>query len=43
MEARISRSVFYQLAEIAIAGADEFAGRLGVWSSGVFFPLEAAA
>jgi len=43
MEARISRSVFYQLAEIAIAGAEEIAGRLGVWSSGVFFPLEAAA
>jgi hypothetical protein len=43
MEARISRSVFYQLAEIAIAGTDEFDRRLGVWSNGVFFPLEPAA
>jgi len=43
MEARISRSVFYQLAEIAIAGADGSACRLGVWSNGMFFPLEAAA
>jgi uncharacterized protein len=36
LEALIARSVFYQLAELAIPGAD---GSLGVWSEGVFFPL----
>jgi len=39
LEARISRNVFYQLAEIAGPGEDEFSGQLGVWSDGVFFPL----
>jgi hypothetical protein len=43
MEARISRAVFYQLADIAVPGHSGFEGRLGVWSDGVFFPLEAAA
>ena len=37
LEARISRSVFYQLADIAVPG--ERAGELGVWSAGVFFPI----
>jgi uncharacterized protein len=36
LEALIARSVFYQLADLAVPGAD---GMLGVWSEGVFFPL----
>ncbi|MGH3420227.1 MAG: DUF1285 domain-containing protein, partial [Streptosporangiaceae bacterium] len=36
LEARISRAVFYQLADLAVMGD---AGLLGVWSGGVFFPL----
>jgi hypothetical protein len=43
LEARISRAVFYQLADIAVPGTREFAGLLGVWSGGVFFPLGSAA
>jgi hypothetical protein len=39
LEARISRTVFYQLADIAVPGAGAFAGQLGVWSEGVFFAL----
>jgi hypothetical protein len=31
--------VFYQLADIAVPGTGEHAGFLGVWSSGIFFPL----
>ena len=41
LEARISRSVFYQLADMAVPGEGEYRGQLGVWSSGVFFPLGA--
>ena len=37
LEARISRAVFYQLADIAVPG--EHDGELGVWSAGVFFPI----
>jgi hypothetical protein len=36
MEARISRNVFYQLADMTVPGEG---GVLGVWSEGVFFPL----
>lgn len=36
LDALITRSVFYQLAELA----KEHEGRFGVWSSGVFFPLD---
>jgi hypothetical protein len=36
MEARIARAVFYQLADLAVPGEGD---RLGVWSSGVFFPI----
>lgn len=43
LEARISRSVFYQLADMAVPGDGEYRGQLGVWSSGLFFPLGAAA
>jgi hypothetical protein len=39
LEARISRAVFYQLADMAVPGEGAFAGQLGVWSGGVFFPL----
>jgi hypothetical protein len=40
LEARISRNVFYQLADIAVPGEGTLADRLGVWSEGRFFPLE---
>ncbi|HSZ73620.1 MAG TPA: DUF1285 domain-containing protein [Rhizomicrobium sp.] len=36
LEARIARAVFYQMADLAVPGAG---GELGVWSSGVFFPI----
>jgi len=39
--ARISRAVFYQLADLATPGTGEHRGQLGVWSDGVFFPLGA--
>src|SRR4051794_2668759 len=42
LDARIGRNVFYQLAEIAVAGESPFEGRMGVWSGNVFFPLELA-
>lgn len=37
LEAELSRPVYYELAEIALAEGHE---PLGVWSSGTFFPLE---
>ncbi|MGA9796185.1 MAG: DUF1285 domain-containing protein [Rhizomicrobium sp.] len=40
MEARISRNVFYQLADMAVPGEG---GVLGVWSDGVFFAIGNAA
>ncbi|MEG3164244.1 DUF1285 domain-containing protein [Sphingomonas sp. PB2P19] len=40
MEALVARSVYYELADRAIAGGDTPAG---VWSDGAFFPLEPAA
>jgi hypothetical protein len=39
MEALIARSVYYELANLAIAGDDTPAG---VWSKGVFFAIETA-
>lgn len=39
LEALLLRPVFYQLVERAVPGAGEHAGKLGVWSRGVFFPL----
>jgi len=39
LEARIARNVFYQLADLAVPGEGEYAGLLGVWSGGKFFPL----
>lgn len=38
LEAKISRTVHYQLADLAVPRD----GVLGVWSGGVFFPLETA-
>lgn len=40
LEARLARTVFYELAELANPGAD---GRHGVWSRGTWFSLELAA
>ena len=37
LEARLSRPVFYELATLSVIGMD---GRFGVWSNGMFFPLE---
>ncbi len=37
LEARLVRSVFYHLVDLAVS--DE-TGRMGVWSSGSFFPLD---
>lgn len=36
LNARLSRPVYYRLAELAVAGD----GTFGVWSDGAFFPLE---
>jgi hypothetical protein len=43
LEARISRAVFYEL--VALAERETIAGRdmLGVWSEGVFFPIDEAS
>jgi hypothetical protein len=40
LEARISRAVFYEL--VALAQSETVDGRevLGVWSEGVFFPID---
>lgn len=40
LQALIHRNVFYQLAELAVEHEVEGALRLGVWSSGVFFPID---
>lgn len=37
LEARLSRAVFYQLADLAVPGPEE--NMLGVWSAGLFFVL----
>lgn len=39
LEALIARSVFYQLADLAIPGEGHHQGFLGVWSGGEFFPI----
>jgi uncharacterized protein len=38
LEAKLSRAVYYQLVDLAVLQRD----RLGVWSDGIFFALEAA-
>jgi uncharacterized protein len=42
LEARMTRAVFYEL--VALAEAERVAGRdvMGVWSEGVFFPIDEA-
>jgi hypothetical protein len=40
LHARIARSVFYHLAELAVYGPHEGREVLGVWSRGTFFPLD---
>lgn len=37
LEALVSRAIYYELAELALAGDDD---RPGVWSGGTFFPLQ---
>ena len=37
LQARVLRPVYYELADFAEPGPD---GKFGVWSAGVFFPLE---
>jgi len=37
LEAELTRALYYELAELALAGGDN---PPGVWSSGAFFPLE---
>lgn len=39
LEARIGRSVYYELVALAVPGCSAGRKCLGVWSSGVFFPL----
>ena len=39
LEARIARSVYYELVAIAVPGTVDGQPKLGVWSCGVFFPL----
>jgi hypothetical protein len=39
LEARLSRSVYYQLVEIAVQTEIDAGNWLGIWSSGVFFKL----
>ncbi|MGO1118755.1 DUF1285 domain-containing protein [Rhodovibrionaceae bacterium A322] len=43
LEALLVRSVFYQLVELAEPEDDSDTARMGVWSKGCFFPLEASA
>lgn len=37
LEAELSRSVYYEIAELALA---ESSSPIGIWSNGAFFPLE---
>lgn len=41
LEAKISRPVYYQLAELAVPGEGEYGGKLVLWSDGVPFVLDA--
>jgi hypothetical protein len=36
LEALVTRALYYDLVELAVAGQD---GKLGLWSGGAFFPL----
>lgn len=39
LEALISRAIFYDLAELAVAEDRNGGTQLGIWSAGVFFPI----
>ena len=41
LDARLSRPVYYRLAELAVEAELPGGRALGVWSDGVFFPLTA--
>ncbi len=41
LQARLSRAVFYTLADLAIAEQEQNGGPLGLWSQNMFFPFEA--
>ena len=43
LEALVTRSLYYDLVELAVDGAGAHAGELGIWSGGVFHPLKADA
>jgi hypothetical protein len=43
LDARISRNVYYQLADLALSAEHAQADTPGVWSCGIFFPLGSAA
>ncbi len=40
LQARLSRPVYYQLANLAVEGEHDGKTCFGVWSEGVFFPLD---
>lgn len=40
LEALVARSLYYDIAEMALAGADD---PTGIWSAGAFFPLQPSA
>lgn len=40
LEARIERAVYYELIELGTLGQGEAGAEFGVWSQGVFFPLD---
>ena len=42
LEALVTRSLYYDLVELAGDGSGDHAGHLGIWSGGVFHPLKAA-
>lgn len=40
LEARLSRPVYYELANLALSNDTSDEGGIGIWSSGSFFPLD---
>lgn len=43
LEARLTRAIYYDLVEIAVAAEHEGTDWLGVWSQGLFFPMAPVA
>jgi uncharacterized protein len=39
LEAKMTRAVFYELADLADSNPADDGATLGVWSRGVFFPI----